>query len=567
MSASATPLVLPPGVDQTRFDAFIASTRDVVGVQNVAIVTGEAQHPEHTYMDPSKSHDMYHVFDKDYFVSSSIISPRKVPEVQAIMKLCNEYKIPVWPFSVGRNVGYGGAAPRVPGSVGLDLGRHLNRVLEVNEKNAYCLVEPGVTYYGLYQHLVEKNLDGKLWIDTPDIGGGSVLGNCIERGVGYTPYGDHFMLHCGMEVVLPNGNLIRTGMGAMPNPGSSTAISPDEQPGNRCWQLFPYGFGPYHNGMFSQSNYGVVVKMGMWLMPNPGGYQPYLYTFENEDDLPLIVECIRELRLGAVIQNVPSIRHILLDAAVLGPKKSYKDVDRPLTEDELVEIQKRLGLGRWNFYGALYGPTIIRNAQWEVIKATFGQIQGSKCFWPEEGRLSPGVLDIRAKTLQGIPTHDELKWVDWVPNGAHLFFSPIAEVAGEAANLQYSITKKRVIEAGFDFICTFTIGMREMHHIVCLVFDRKDAAQRDRLHRLIRDLIDECAVHGWGEYRTHLALMDQIADTYCFNDSSLLKFSETIKDAIDPNGILAPGKNGIWPSTYDKAKWKLSAASQVQQRP
>ncbi|KAK7731789.1 hypothetical protein SLS53_008610 [Cytospora paraplurivora] len=459
-------------------------------------------------MDPAKSYDMYHVFDKDYFVSSATISPRKVPEVQAIMKLCNEYKIPVWPFSVGRNVGYGGAAPRVPGSVGLDLGRHMNRVLEVNEKNAYCLVEPGVTYYDLYQHLVENNLDEKLWIDTPDIGGGSLLGNCIERGVGYTPYGDHFM-----------------------------------------------------------SNYGVVVKMGMWLMPNPGGYQPYLFTFENEGDLPLIIECIRELRLGAVIQNVPSIRHILLDAAVLGPKKSYKDVDRPLTEVELVEIQKRLGLGRWNFYGALYGPKVMRDAQWEVIKATFSQICGSRSFWPEEGRPSPGVLNIRAKTLQGIPTHDELNWVDWVPNGAHLFFSPIAEVAGEAANLQYAITKMRVIEAGFDFICTFTVGMREMHHIVCLVFDRKDAAQRDRLHKLIRELIDECAVHGWGEYRTHLALMDQIADTYCFNDSSLLRFSETIKDAIDPNGILAPGKNGIWPSTYEKAKWKLGVASSVQQRP
>lgn len=307
-------------------------------------------------------------------------------------------------------------------------------------------------------------------------------------------------------------------------------------------QLFPYGFGPYHNGIFSQSNYGVVVKMGMWLMPNPGGYQPYLYTFENEHDLALVVECIRKLRLGGLIQNVPSLRHILLDAAVLGPKKSYKDVDRPLTEDELVEIQKRLGLGRWNFYGALYGPTIIRNAQWEVIKTTFAQIQGAKYFWPEEGRPSPGVLDIRAKTLKGIPTFDELKWVDWIPNGAHLFFAPIAEVTGEAADLQYSITKMRVIEAGFDFIGTFTVGMRELHHVVSLVFDRTDAGQRDRMHKLIRKLVDECAVHGWGEYRTHLALMDQVADTYSFNNSSLMRFSETIKDAIDPNGILAPGK-------------------------
>lgn len=119
----------------------------------------------------------------------------------------------------------------------------------------------------------------------------------------------------------------------------------------RCFQLFPYGFGPYHDGIFSQSNYGVIVKMGMWLMPNPGGYQSYLYTFEHENDLYQIVEAVRKLRLAMVIMNVPSIRHILLDAAVLGPKKSYKDVNRPLVEEELVQIQKKLGLGRWNFYG------------------------------------------------------------------------------------------------------------------------------------------------------------------------------------------------------------------------
>ncbi|KAF4306583.1 FAD-linked oxidase [Botryosphaeria dothidea] len=565
--AKKQPLVLPPGIDTAHFEAYLQRAVEIVGAENVTVISNADELTKESYLDPSKAHDMFHVFDKDYFIASAVAAPKKVAEVQAVMRLCNEFKVPVWPFSIGRNVGYGGAAPRVPGSIGLDMGRNMNRVLEVNVQNAYCLVEPGVTYTDLYDHMVENKLNEKLWIDVPDLGGGSVLGNCIERGVGYTPYGDHFMMHCGMEVVLPNGELIRTGMGAMPNPGASSADGTiDEQPGNRCWQLFNYGFGPYHDGIFSQSNYGIVVKMGMWLMPNPGGYQPYLITFEKDSDLPKIVEIIRELRLAMVLQNVPSIRHILLDAAVINPKKAYKDVDRPLTEEELVEIQNQLGLGRWNFYGALYGPEIVRNAQWQVIKATFGQIGGSKFFWPEEGKKSPGVLDIRAKTLAGIPTMDELKWVDWLPNGSHLFFSPISEITGDAANLQYSITKKRVLEAGFDFIGTFTIGMREMHHIVCLIFDRKDAAQREKMHKLIRTLIDDCAAHGWGEYRTHLALMDQIADTYSFNDHSLLRFSEKLKDTIDPNGILAPGKNGVWPGSYDKTEWKLTAASTLKRR-
>lgn len=187
------PLVLPPGVEASSFEAYLKAVTEVVGAENVTVIETKDALEKESYLDPSKAHDMFHVFEKDYFIASAVVAPRKVTEVQAIMRLCNEFKIPVWPFSVGRNVGYGGAAPRVPGSIGLDMGRNMNRVLGVSEQNAYCLLEPGVTYQDLYDHLREKCGD-RLWIDVPDLGGGSVLGNCMERGVGYTPYGDHFMV-------------------------------------------------------------------------------------------------------------------------------------------------------------------------------------------------------------------------------------------------------------------------------------------------------------------------------------------------------------------------------------
>jgi len=257
-----------------------------------------------------------------------------------------------------------------------------------------------------------------------------------------------------------------------------------------------------------------------------------------------------------VLQNVPTLRHILLDAAVSGNKKSYHDSDKPLTEDELDAIAKKLKLGRWNFYGAVYGPESVRKVLLDTIKQAFSSIEGSKFITPEE---SPdySVLNTRRDTLQGIPSLDELKWVDWMPNGAHLFFSPIAKISGKDGMLQYSITKKRCREAGIDFIGTFTIGMRELHHIVCIVYDRTNQEKRDKAHWLIRTLIKDAAEHGWGEYRTHIALMDQIADTYNFNDNAQMKLNETIKNALDPKGILAPGKSGVWPSTYDKKAWVI----------
>ena len=143
------------------------------------------------------------------------------------------------------------------GSVVLDLKR-MNRVLEVNERNAYALVEPGVSYFDLYRSHPGAKAQG---LDRlPDPGWGSLIGNALDHGGGYTEpqFRNHFDSHCGMEVVLANGELLRTGMGAMParRPGSNTSR----------------GYGPWIDGMFSQSNFGVVTKMGFWLMPEPDAY-------------------------------------------------------------------------------------------------------------------------------------------------------------------------------------------------------------------------------------------------------------------------------------------------------
>ena len=53
--------------------------------------------------------------------------------------------------------------------------------------------------------------------------------------------------------------------------------------------------------------------------------------------------------------------------------------------------------------------------------------------------------------------------------------------------------------------------------------------------------------------------MDQVAGTYSFNGNINMKLNEQIKDAIDPKGILAPGKNGVWPKAYreDIERWRV----------
>jgi hypothetical protein len=223
-------LPIPQGISKKAFLAAIDELKSSLGAQHVQLNEKEVKNG--WYMEHPNTHDMMPLMDSEEFIASAVVYPGSVEDVQLITRWANKHLIPLFPISIGRNLGYGGAAPRVRGSVTIDLGRRMNKILDINAEDYTCLVEPGVTFYALHEEIVRRGLQDKMWIDTPDLGGGSVVGNTLDRGVGYTPYGDHWACHSGLEVVLPTGELVRTGMGALE--------------GANTWQLFPYGFGPYN---------------------------------------------------------------------------------------------------------------------------------------------------------------------------------------------------------------------------------------------------------------------------------------------------------------------------------
>ena len=523
---------LPPGVSPRDFDAAVRRFQSAVGPEWV--FTSDE--------DVNLYRDAYTPFfgEEGEYIPSGGIGPNSVEQVQEIVKIANEFKIPLWPISTGRNLGYGGAAPRMSGTLVLDLKR-MNRVLEVNDTLSYAIVEPGVSYFDFYRHLRDNK--HKVWLDCPDPGWGSVIGNALEHGVGHTPHRDHFDSHCGMELVLASGEVMRTGMGALPNSPS--------------WATYKYGFGPYISPIFGQSNFGIVTKMGMWLMPEPEAARNYLVAVPRQADLVPFVDTLANLANRGILNSAWSIGSPILSSQ--NPQIAEM-VRGGAPAAELERAGLAANLGYWGTRLRFYGPPDIIDAEWKYIRerlsaavagATF-RAGASYTFPIDPDSVEEPADDLFAKAAIGIPTMSIFNMGGASRSQGHIFFSPIIPMSG-----------RELVKAQGVFTQAYKdLGLRPPNVIggwswykrnLVLLFNMpisKDSAANQKMRENYRALVKVAAANGWGEYRTAPVFMDDIMNTFSFNNHALRRFHETIKDAVDPNGILAPGKSGIWPTRY-----------------
>ena len=471
----------------------------------------------------------------DDYAASAVLMPETVEEIQAILAIANEQGVPLWTHGQGRNNGYGGPAPRVSGSVIVSL-RNMNRVLEINEELGYAVVEPGVRWFDLYEAIQAGG--HKLSVSIPDLGWGSVVGNTLDHGMSYMPYGVDQQAQCGMEVVLADGTVMRTGMGAME--------------GNRAWHCYKRGLGPTPDQMFMQSNFGIVTKMGYWLMPEPEIYMPLWLRAPKDDDLGPLVDTLRRLMLDGTIRMVPQIGNVVGAASVMSKRTDWWDGDGAIPEETLQRMADELGCGSWMMRFALYGDEAVVDHRFAKIKDAFETaIPGGAVWGTKHGPEAWPTLDAHEQVQAGIPNLGINAMTAWYggEEGGHVGFSPVAPLTGRDALAVRDLMRPMMEEAGLDYfagICP--INGRSFAHVTLILFDLKDQAQSEQAYALSRRLVTEAGKRGYGEYRAHIDFMDLASDQYGFNDHAYRRFNERIKDALDPNGILSPGKSGIWPA-------------------
>ena len=503
---------LPKHTTAADFDKAVRELRAIVGDGNL-IVDEASLAPYNKIMMPVP--DAQHA-------PSAAVTPESVEQVQAIVKVLNRTRIPVYPISTGKNLGYGSAAPVQRGQVVMDL-RRMNRILEVDPDLCTALVEPGVTYQQLYDYLQDKKLP--LWFSCPAPSAiAGPLGNMVDRGVGYTPYGEHFMFSCGMEVVLANGEVLRTGMGSMPN--------------SNTWQVFKWGYGPTLDGIFTQSNYGIVTKMGMWLMPAPPDFRPFSIQYPEETDITKIVDALRPLRIAMVIPNAVVIAHTLWEAPCTPVKRSdYHSGPGAISDEAVARIRKDHDIGAWNVYAALYGTRETNDAYWKIVEAVAAATGGRIVTQSK----SPS-LEYRFDLMKGKPNLGEFGLYNWRGGGGSIWFAPVSQAKGSETLKQMKLAKTILGKYGFDYVGEFIVGWRDMHHVVDLLFDRSDAEQARNAYACYDELLHAFAKEGYGIYRANTAFAEKVAATYGPVKRSVEK---KLKKALDPNNILAPGRCGI----------------------
>jgi 4-cresol dehydrogenase (hydroxylating) len=500
-------------------DSFIADAARALGDENVTVARDTlTRYGENTLPGGDRR-------------PAAIVYPASTDEVQQIVRLANKHRVPLYPISTGNNMGLGTRAAPAPGMIVVDCGKRMNRILEVNETLAYAAVEPGVSFQAMADELARRG--GRYIISTtsgPPQGG--MIGNALDKGAGYGPMFDHFGFSCGMEVVLGNGEILRTGDGSLDHA---------ERPN---WHVSKYSFGPILDGLFAQSNFGIVTRLGIWLMPKPPAVRSFHFTYPDDDDLEEIIELCRPLKLA---NFVPTLFRVANDLYLIGTEEVYPDYAKnggraSISDAQRKALQQKHGLGSWTVSGAFYGPGMAAmDAQIERVKQLFLKSGKARYIAHEEALNSPP-LKIALDSFSGVPTSGELGLLKWRPGGGNSWCPPGTPMVGKTVNHFQKVARAIYEKNGLDYTIMNVCGARFARGLHVISFNREDAEESRRADATYRELTDAFAGEGIQVGRAPL-------DYYDYHMSKTMPgFREAcraIKKALDPNGVIAPGKYGI----------------------
>jgi 4-cresol dehydrogenase (hydroxylating) flavoprotein subunit len=457
----------------------------------------------------------------------AIIQPGDRSEVQECVKIANQYQTPIYPISRGKNWGLGSRVPVQDNCVVMDLGR-LNQIIDYNEKFAYITVEPGVTFQQVFEYL--RDINSSLFLSV--IGGSphaSLIGNALERGDGIGPNGDRVTSICGFEVVLPTGEVIHTGFGRFAD-AKTTPLS-------------RWGVGPSLDGIFTQSNLGIVTQMTVWLTPIPKYHQSFNCIAKDPDSLEKVIDIIQQLMLQGTIQE--NCFNFWNCYKVLAREGRYPW--KLLGEKTPFSLQDLKGIEPWLGSGDLYCSSQEQGlALRKIIEKALPE-QIAQIVFPENDDSSePLNLSL------GVPTDLNVKSTYWrkkikIPTNIDpdkdacgvLWLCPLFPFDGKQIVTALTTIESIIKFCGFEpNIAISCATSRTIKMFIAIMYDRNQPEEDQQAMQCHDQLLKFLVQEGYIPYRLGIQSMKSLTNS----QESYDRLLKNIKTQLDPNNILAPGR-------------------------
>jgi 4-cresol dehydrogenase (hydroxylating) len=456
----------------------------------------------------------------------AIIHPGNREELQQCLRIANRFKTPVYPVSAGKNWGYGSRVP-VSDACLLALGR-LNRIVDYDEQLAYITVEAGVTFGQVNEFLREQHSD--LMLNVPgSTADASIVGNVVERGIASGINGERVTQVCALEVVLPTGECIGTGLAGFPNAEATSVVA--------------YGPGPGLDGLFMQSNLGVVTKLTHWLTPLPKFYQHFSVALKNPAQLGQLIDTLQVIKRENLVETnlglhnnykrLTYTRHFPLQRS----QKHKLDL-RALSEEYLAP----LGGYTWFGQGAVTAPSHeIGKAKSSLLEQRLaGKVDDLK--WKEAG-LDNAIIG-RSHITSLTSAYWRKQTMPEEPNPDRdrcglMWLSPLAPFRGDSITRCVSLMENVISDFQFEPIISIQFhSLRAAHVLASIVYNRDKPAQNEGAIKCHDVLLKKMIAEGFVPYRLTIRGMQ----TEIMPSNSYTNLLQNIKRLVDPANILAPGR-------------------------
>ena len=491
--------------------------------------------------------------------------PTTVDEVLALVSAARASGTALYPVSTGLNFGYGGKSPPAPGCMLVDLSA-MNKIRnagQISLANPVAVIEPGVTQAQLYDYL-QQHCPELTFNVTGSARDTSILGNALERGVGY--FGPRKEDVFGLEVVCGSGKLLRTGFRRLGD-DSPLAFS------------HPYGLGPMLDGLFFQGNFGIVTSACFRLVPRRPCRVALSLSLYRETDLPAFIDRMARLKREGLIESVLHLANRARTHATL----SY-GVTRYLENEcgrtpqqaaaEAGQVLELVAPGEWASLGAATGTAAqvranlseVRKRMKDIArvmvvtdrKLDLGYALLHRLRWLPFARANAAAIAaIRPlHTLAlGVPTDAAIDNLLWKFGSAHLpaaaldqsncgllFVNPALPMdGGFVAKL---IGELKRLAAGHGHTLYMTINIETPTSLVAvinLLFDRSVPEQVAAAHRCAADLLAHIRAAGLEVYRARADMMGEVVK----GDPGYWQTVRALKNELDPDNIIAPGRYNL----------------------